>query len=86
MAKPTVGGSQHSGRGATLGVHSCDQLDLGTAGISIFSGTGAPGNLMATGQAPDVGDLYFRKDGGANSYLYRCTASGPPATWAALVV
>lgn len=70
MAKPG------SGR-----IQSVDQLDLGSDGVSIFSGTGPPGDTMATGQPPDVGDIYIRKDGVGRGYLYRCTAVGPPAVW-----
>jgi hypothetical protein len=45
------------------------------AGVHIFSGTGAP-----TFNALAVGDLYFRVDGGAGSYIYRATNT--TGTWA----
>jgi hypothetical protein len=89
MAKPGVGESHvaagNTGATPSLGTETMSQLDFGPAGVSVFSGTGAPGNLV-NGRPPDVGDLFIRKDAGASTYLYRCSVVGPPATWVALAV
>lgn len=52
-----------------------------TLGAKIFSGTGAPAISAA------VGDMYIRKDGGAGTWLYRCTTAGSATTgaWTAVV-
>jgi hypothetical protein len=75
LAAPAVGSGNARG-----GIEVCAQLDLGV--ISMYSGNGAPGPLV-NGLPPEVGDLYWRGDGGVGSTLYRCTAVGPPPTWAA---
>lgn len=62
------------------------RLDAATGGIqpgttsgkgaSVFSGTGAP-SLSGT-----AGDMYIRKDGGAGTWLYRCTGT---TNWTAML-
>lgn len=50
-------------------------------GVSLFSGNGAPGNVVDQTGTPVIGDLYIRLDGAVGSLIYRCTAVGPPPTW-----
>lgn len=78
-AAPSVVGAGSNSRG---GIEVCAQLDLNV--ISMYSGAGAPG-LLVNGAPPEVGDLYWRSDGGVGTTLYRCTVVGPPPTWGAIL-
>lgn len=63
----------------------CLEMADGTsAGMRIWSGTGAPSSTtVGDGR---VGDLYLRRDtpSTANQRLYRCTVLGTPGTWAGI--
>lgn len=66
------------------GCYSAAQFDF-PGGVSMFSGNGAP-KLVNGGDAPVVGDLYFRLDGTIGSLIYRCTVASPTApTWAVML-
>jgi hypothetical protein len=54
------------------------------AGIRWWSGTGVP-SATTIGGAATLGDIYTRIDGAGGSYVYRCTVSGTPGTWAAVL-
>lgn len=86
MAKAALGEGHfaapatNAGTSVRGGIEICAQLDLGN--ISMFAGNGVPGRLV-NGAPPEVGDIYWRADGGVGSTLYRCTVVGPPPTWVA---
>jgi hypothetical protein len=55
-----------------------------SGGLTIFSGTGAPGANVNGGDTPLVGDLYLRADGGVGTTVYRCQSLGP-VVWAGIL-
>lgn len=62
-------------------VTSAIKLNGSAAGVTHYSGSGAPALAAA------LGDAYWRTDGGAGTWLYRCTTGGSATTgaWTAVI-